>query len=259
MAALIRPPERFTSKSKGRHMAQNTSDGFVGIIMLDTIFPRIQGDAGNPNSYGCPTDVRVVDGAGCPEIVRDGKPRAELMNRFFAAAQAHEAAGAVGIVTTCGFLINIQSDLAAAVNIPVISSSLLLYPLVAAMTGGRPVGIMTARLPSLGPHGLACAGIEKSDVHIVGFEDVEAFTSAILTDKSEQPETLDSATIQLQAERKARALVTDNPDIGAIILECGNLPPYTEAIRAVTGRPVYSILDAARFLWQDRRPLTRSC
>lgn len=233
-------------------MAQTAKEEFVGIIMLDTVFPRIQGDAGNTSSYDCPTKIRIVEGAGSPEIVRDGKPSAELMERFLAAAKAHEEAGAVGIVTTCGFLVNIQKELSSAVNIPVISSSLVLYPLIAAMTSRRPVGILTARVPSLGPHGLSCAGIEKSDVRIVGFEDVDCFTSAILTDKSVQPDELDSATIQREAAIKAQALVEANPDIGAILLECGNLPPYTEAIRAATGRPVYSILDAARFLWQDR-------
>ncbi|WP_420413894.1 aspartate/glutamate racemase family protein [Roseibium sp.] len=231
---------------------QKTSD-YIGIIMLDTIFPRIQGDAGNPGSYECPTKIKIVDGAGSPEIVRDGQPPKVLLDRFFAAARQHEEEGAVGLVTTCGFLVNIQRELAQSVQIPVVSSSLVLFPLIAAMTGGRPVGIMTASVPSLGPHGMAAAGFQPDQARVIGFEDVEVFTSAILSDKSVQPDVLDSETIEREAENKARELVSQNPDIGAIILECGNLSPYTDAIRKASGRPVYSILDAARFLWQDRR------
>lgn len=233
-------------------MSESRKDPFVGIIMLDTVFPRILGDAGNTQSYDCPTKIRIVEGAGSPEIVRDGKPAETLQERFFAAARAHEADGAVGLVTTCGFMVNMQRELAASVNIPVVASSLVLFPLVRAMTGGRPVGVMTASVPSLGPNGKAAAGISEGQARIVGFEDVEVFVSSILTDKSVQPDVLDKDTIEAVAEEKASKLVTENPDIGAIILECGNLPPYTETIRRASGRPVFSILDAARFMWQDR-------
>ena len=44
------------------------------------------------------------------------------------------------------------------------------------------------------------------------------------------------------------------PDLGGFLLECGNLPPYADAIRAATGRPVFGILDAASLLWQGRLP-----
>lgn len=234
-------------------MSESRKDPFIGIVMLDTVFPRILGDAGNTQSYDSPTRIRIVEGAGSPEIVRDGKPTDTLQERFFAAARAHEADGAVGLVTTCGFMVNMQRELATSVNIPVIASSLVLFPLVRAMTGGRPVGVMTASVPSLGPNGRAAAGISGDQARIIGFEDVEIFVSSILTDKSVQPDVLDAAAIEAAAEEKARKLVSENPDIGAIILECGNLPPYTETIRRVTGRPVFSILDAARIMWQGRR------
>ena len=37
--------------------------------------------------------------------------------------------------------------------------------------------------------------------------------------------------------RVARRLVAEHPDVGAIVLECTNMPPYTADIQRETGRP----------------------
>ena len=40
----------------------------------------------------------------------------------------------------------------------------------------------------------------------------------------------------------ARRLVSDSPDVGAIVLECTNMPPYTPDIQRETGLPVFDIV-----------------
>lgn len=107
---------------------------------------------------------------------------------------------------------------------------------------------MTASQSSLGDQVLKAAGIIAEDVRIVGFEDVPAFADAILRDKSEQLNTLDEQAIEQAAISKAKALISETPEIKAILLECGNLPPYANAIRNATGLPVFSILDAAKLV-----------
>jgi Asp/Glu/hydantoin racemase len=42
--------------------------------------------------------------------------------------------------------------------------------------------------------------------------------------------------------RVARRLVTEHPDVGAIVLECTNMPPYAADIQRETGRPVFDIV-----------------
>src|SRR5438876_12411633 len=42
--------------------------------------------------------------------------------------------------------------------------------------------------------------------------------------------------------RVARRLVSDYPDVGAIVLECTNMPPYTPDIQRETGLPVFDIV-----------------
>ena len=222
--------------------------GFIGVLMLDTAFERVVGDAGNPDSYHRPARLRVVENAGSPEIVRDGLPDPDLIAAFCLAAQELEAAGAVAITSTCGFLISVQDRIAAAVTVPVMVSALSLFPLIRAAHGNRPVGIITASRRQLGEAALAAAGILPDQVRIAGMEDCEAFAQAILVPKSDQPARLDREGIADAAVARARALCSETPDLGAILLECGNLPPYADAIAAATGRRVYSILDAARLI-----------
>ncbi len=222
---------------------------FIGILMLDTAFPRIEGDAGNVASYPFPTRTRIVAGAGSLDIVQSGAPSPKLRAAFCDAAQALEHEGAVGLISTCGFLVHTQAQIAASVKIPVLVSALSLYPTVRLAVGAAPIAVLTASEAALMHGGLASAGIDTNDVEVVGLDDCTAFTQAILVDKSDQPSSLDTLAIEAAVVEKSRAILERNPQTRAILLECGNLPPYAAAIRAETGLPVFSILDAAALLW----------
>jgi hypothetical protein len=104
--------------------------------------------------------------------------------------------------------------------------------------GGR-VGIMTVNAGTLTPAHLAAAGI-GSDVPIavVGMETEKEFTHALLDNQME----LDVDLAREEHVRVARRFVADYPDIGAIVLECTNMPPYTADIQRETGRPVFDIV-----------------
>jgi len=230
-------------------MAAQTSP-FLGILMLDTAFPRILGDAGNVESYDCPARLKVIKGAGSMEIVKDGKPSEDMLLVFCKAAQALEAEGATAIVSTCGFLISVQEQIAKSVSIPVMVSSLSLYPVIRSVTANRKIGMLTASKTALGSGALEAAGIDPSDVIIAGLEECAAFSNAILTEKQNQLAQMDTAAIEKYAVRKSRELIDNAPEISAILLECGNLPPYTAAITKATGLPVFSILDGAKLIWK---------
>ncbi len=222
--------------------------GFLGVLMLDTAFPRIPGDAGHPGSYHMPARLRVVEGAGSLEVVRDGPLPDALVLKFVDAARELERDGAIAIVSTCGFLVTVQPRIAAAVRVPVMLSALSLFPLVRLAHGGRPIGVLTASAAALGGSALTAAGIDAGQARIAGMEHCAAFAGAILRPKSGQPGSLDQDAIRDAAVAGAQGLRAKTPDLGAILLECGNLPPYAEDIASATGLPVYSILDAARLL-----------
>lgn len=216
--------------------------------MLDTAFPRILGDAGNPASYHRPARIMIVPNAGSPDIVRDGAPHGILIAAFCNAAQRLEREGAIAITSTCGFLVAVQDQIAASVNIPVMVSALSLFPLVRQAHGNQPIGIITASKPHLGRTAMQAVGAAPDQVRIIGMEDCDAFASMILAPKSVQPDRIDAPTIKAATVAKAKALCAQDTQLGAIILECGNLPPYADAVADATGKRVYSLLDAARLI-----------
>tara|TARA_R110002124_G_scaffold86958_7_gene224316 strand:- start:2264 stop:2938 length:675 start_codon:yes stop_codon:yes gene_type:complete len=215
---------------------------FLGILMLDTAFVRPVGDVGNVNSFTCPARIRIVPGAGSLDIVRDGLPSPELIDAFINAAQELERAGAFAITSTCGFLITIEDQIAAAVTIPVRVSGLSYYRDIARLYPKQKIGILTASKPALGDIALRAAGINPANVHIAGMQDCAAFADMILQPKSNQPDHIDMDAISHYCVEQAMRLVTQHYDIAVFLLECGNLPPYADQITAATGRPVHSIV-----------------
>jgi Asp/Glu/hydantoin racemase len=214
----------------------------VGILMLDTRFPRIPGDMGNATTFPFPVRYHRVAGADPDRVVRRGADG--LLPAFVEGARALEREGVGAVTTNCGFLVKYQRELAASVAVPVFTSSLLLVPLVHRMLPpGRRVGIMTVNAASLGPEHLAGAGIAPdTPLAVAGLEGEKEFTRVLLGDEME----LDPELAREEHVRVARRLVSEHPDVGAIVLECTNMPPYTADIQRETGRPVFDITTLVR-------------
>lgn len=207
----------------------------VGILMLETQFPRIHGDMGNAATWDFPVQYRVVDGA-TPERVVRGNP-AELTDRFIAAGRDLLRAGCDGITTTCGFLSLIQEDVRSALGVPVATSSLMQVPMVQALLpAGKRCGVITISATSLGVEHLMAAGA-PADTPIVGTQDGRCMTRQILADRPE----MDFAACRLDMIDAGKAMMRQHSDVGAIVLECTNMAPYARDLRKVTGLPVYSI------------------
>ncbi len=222
----------------------------IGILMLDTVFPRIPGDIGYAATFPFPVLYHRVRNASPTRVVREGDPA--LLEGFIEGARALEASGVLAITTGCGFLVLFQRQLAEAVRIPVFSSPLLMVPLVSRSLGpDRVVGILTVDSGSLGPRHLAAAGIsEEVPIVIAGLEKGRAFTPVLLDNELE----LDVDAARQEHVDVARDLVERRPEVGAIMLECANMPPYAAAIREATGRPVFDITTLIRMVHASLTP-----
>lgn len=213
--------------------------------MLDTRFPRIKGDIGNPETFSFPVRKLVIQGAFPQKVVREN-PRS-LLPLFVAAAKQLEREGAFAITTSCGFLTLFQKELENAVDSPVLTSSLFLYNQIRqTLPANKKLGILTIAASSLSPDHLASANITYNPP-IGTTENGKEFTSAIL----ENRDTLDIEKARNDNVSAALQLQKANPDLGAILLECTNMPPYADAISKATGLPVFSILDGLNQLWRE--------
>lgn len=222
----------------------------IGILMLDTRFPRIPGDIGNAKTFDFPVRYRVVKTATVDQIVASAETARKHLPAFIEAAQEMEREGARALVTSCGFLAVFQEELAAAVSVPVVTSSLFLVPMLRQMLGPKQsIGILTADAGNLSKHHLQAAGITADWPIIVrGLENTRAFASAILRPEPSTGYRLDPEAVCSEVVEACQGMAEECPDLGALVFECTNLPPYRDAVKRVLDCPVFGIDDVVRLL-----------
>jgi len=74
----------------------------IGILMLESKFPRIPGDMGNATTWDFPVLYKVIKNASPDAVVRKGDKG--LLTPFIQGAKELEREGVRAITTNCGFL-----------------------------------------------------------------------------------------------------------------------------------------------------------
>lgn len=228
-------------------MADGAPSGFLGIVMLDTRFPRPLGDIGHPATFDPPTRRVTVERAWPSSVVQSAQSMraAQLEEGFVAVVKLLAREGAKAITTSCGFLVLLQDQLQAAVAVPVVTSSLLQLPALLARHGR--VGVLTISAEALGPEYLLAAGVppqQLGDVLVQGVNKDGEFVRAILGNLA----TMDFVRAQEDVVAAARALKVREPTLTHLVLECTNMPPYQAAIEHATGMKCWSLLDDDKLL-----------
>jgi Asp/Glu/hydantoin racemase len=208
----------------------------IGILMLEASFPRIVGDIGNARTWPFPVYYKIVKGASPDRIVRH---RAEGLEEAFKDATRELVDNGVdGVTTNCGFLSLFQNELAAHCGVPVATSSLMQYRLIRSLLpDNKTVGIVSISSKTLSDEHLAAADIPL-DVPIVGTDESGTELSRVILNDENR---LDVAAAEADMLRATRALLDKDPAIGAILLECTNMCPYSAAVRSATGLPVFDM------------------
>lgn len=227
--------------------AGSSDAGFLGVVMLDTRFPRLTGDVGHPDAFGVPTSLRVVKGAWPDRVVQSaaGLRAGRVVPAFIFVVRAMVRDGAKAITTSCGFLVLLQKELQAAVQVPVITSSLLQLPGLLALQ--PKVGVLTISAGKLGAEYLRAAGVPRDrlkDVVVQGVDAQGEFASVILGNRP----TMDADKAEADVVAAAVALKQREPTLRCVVLECTNMPPYRQAIEAATGLKTWALTDDERLL-----------
>lgn len=220
---------------------RHVPDGFLGVLMLDTRFPRPPGDVGNRETYsraGIPVRFVTVQGASPRKIVQDADP--SFLQPFVNAAVGLAAQGARLISTSCGFLARYQTVLQAAVPVPVVTSSLL------QCRGLDRVGIVTFDAQSLSRPLLDAVDV-PADAVVEGIAPGCEMHARILANAPE----MDLAEVERNVVDAARRLAARDSGLRNIVLECTNMPPYRDAVARATGLPVHDIETLLLARWRE--------
>ncbi|MFO8113261.1 MAG: aspartate/glutamate racemase family protein [Desulfosalsimonadaceae bacterium] len=216
---------------------QTSYGELIGILLLDTNTPFIQGDVGNATSYQYPVRFKRIDGLTPHRIFAHDR---SYIQGMIAGAQELEREGVMAITGDCGFMAIFQKEIQEAVSIPVFLSSLLQVPFIASIINPRAaIGILTANARSLSSDVLTAIDIKNQDrIVIAGLENTDHFKKAAIDDIG----ILDSDAVRSEVVLAALNIQKQHPNIGAILLECSMLPPYAAAVQEATGLPVFDYL-----------------
>ena len=210
----------------------------VGVLMLDTQFPRVVGDVGNATTWPFPVTYHIVEGA-IPERMAQPEPDPELLTPFIEGVRRLEREGVAAIITSCGFLAAHQPELAAAASVPVFSSPLLQVPFAArAIRPEAQVAILTARTVLTERH-FRGAGWDPADISTVQLAPAPD-SEFVKTFVGNRPQA-DFAILRREVRELAERLMALYPDVGAVVLECANFGPFSPIVRRVTGLPVFDL------------------
>ena len=211
----------------------------VGVLMLDTQFPRPPGDIGNARSYDFPVRYKIVKGAASSRIM-EHEPDPALIEPFIQGARELENEGVKGITTSCGFLAPFQKHLAVAVDIPVFASALIQAPLIHAMLApGKVIGVFTGRAKYIGETHFNGVGWSSKDipVQVKGMKEDAVFPQVYIGDGG----ALDSDVLVAEMEEMTREFMAECDNPGAILFECTNMCPFTSHVQAIAGLPVFDV------------------
>ncbi len=221
---------------------QNICGASIGVLCLESYFPKPPGHIKNPSSLPFPVLYEMIDGITVPTLLTNPTP--ELLAPFIKGAQRLEAEGVRAITGSCGFLALFQKELAAAVSVPVFASSLIQVPLAFHMTGANaPVGVLTADASALTPKHFEGVGAAGIPVAVQGLEDTSEFAEVILRNTRTR---MDTDLIEAEVLEAARRLKRQAPDIRSLVLECTDLPPYAARLQDELRLPVFDLTTLAQ-------------
>lgn len=209
----------------------------IGVLSLDSSFPKPPGHIKHTESFDFPMVYKIVTGITAGDLILEPGPH--LLPPFIKAMKELEQEGVCAITGSCGFLALFQQELAREVSIPVFLSSLIQIPMIAAMyPKNSSVGVITAVERKLTPAHFAAVNADGVSVHIAGMDECKEFTKVIIDVKRVD---MDVDLVREEVVGVATDLVKKHSDIGALVLECTDLPPYAVEIQEATGRPVFDL------------------
>lgn len=214
-----------------RHVA-----GFrVGIVCLDSHYELLPGNMQHADTYTFAPLYGIVRDVA-PSMLLAGDRT--LAPRVVRACQELADQGVHAVVGACGSFANYQLDVARALSVPACMSILVQLPfLLATLPRSQRLLVYFASRTSATDQLFEICGISASDQQRLVIE--EAWHLPAFAAYLGRPSRLDRDALGDQVVQHIAQCVTEHRDIGGIVLQCSDLPPYAQRIQRVAGLPVY--------------------
>jgi Asp/Glu/hydantoin racemase len=216
----------------------------VGIVYIEQIdYPLIPGNVVNAWTYNFPVRMKAV-----PNLTNTRLFEADptiIDDIISAAKHMVENEGVRAICSACGFFGNYHKQVAEALDVPVAMSSLVQIPMIQSMIGPKKkIGIMTANGGAMTESLFHSCGIDRTD-NLVVQDTLKTKEFSAVVNMTGQ---FDNEIVKEEILECTRELLSKDDEIGAILLECSDMPPYAAAIQEEAQLPVYDFITLINWL-----------
>jgi len=229
----------------------------IGIIMMGPVWlPWMPGNICNATTFNFPVLYKMMEEVVALEMVVATKPHPQVLEWVIAAGKELEKQGCRAITANCGYFGNYQKKVAAALNVPVFLSPLMQIPIIqCALKPDQKVGVIctNGRILRAAPDLLKNCGVDDlSSVVIGGAEDFPEFDESFNVGVGR----VNNVKVEQELVSLAKQMVSKNPEIGALVLECTEMPPYAWAIQKAVRLPVFDYVTMINWVYDAvvRRP-----
>ncbi|MBO0808454.1 MAG: aspartate/glutamate racemase family protein [Actinobacteria bacterium] len=221
----------------------------IGVLCAEWNIPFVPGDLNNATTFEFPVRYLTVAGARGASVLTGDAP--DYAAPFIQAAKTLAAEGVRAITGNCGYMAAYQEAVAASVSVPVFMSSLLQAPLVTAMLGPQQrVAVLVASRDGITDAVLRGAGVRVPEQLVIhGLDAKPHFNEVVIAERG----VLDTERLRAEVVETAVAAAADR-SVGAILLECSDLPPYAKDVHDATGLPVFDWASFIRYVHEATEP-----
>ncbi|SFR55442.1 aspartate/glutamate racemase family protein [Anaeromicropila populeti] len=232
---------------------QNISGFPVGILYIEDVwYPMVPGNIVNGYTFDFPVRLKAVQNLNVDNLFRMEE---SVWQKVLEAGRELEKEGVRAVSAACGFFGNYQKELAKELNVPVAISSLVQIPwILPLLKPGQKIGILTADQASLTTRLLENCGVLDSERIVIKDLRHKKEFSCILEGRGE----FDNHKAEGEVVDAAIELVRENQEIGAILLECSDMPPYAYKVQEAVKLPVFDFTTLIKWLHNavTQRPYT---
>ena len=221
----------------------------IGILALDLWYPLMPGNVANASTFDFPVLFKILKGSG--QILTGD--RAAQLDMILEAGEVLKRQGARAIVGACGYFAIYQKAVSERLDLPTYLSSVLQVPIITqGLKPDQKVGIICANAPAFTPDLMSQCGItDQSRVIITGAQECPEFHNIF-----DGTGHFNSYKVGQEIVGLARELVSKHPEVGAILLECSDMPPYAWAVQNAVRLPVFDFISLINWIYNGvvRRP-----